>query len=354
MAIRTIEYTVTKDGITPQSQQFGGIMGDHNVTELSFNLDEQLFENIRSQSGGNRVVYRFDGYDGSGCMDSTVPQELTEKSCSYMLEEWITRHGGNIKVFLVITEIINDSTEMELYSFPAVLRLMSRPDGLQVEGDARESLSALVEVSKSAAESASSSAASALESQLKTEESKVALEEGSQFVFLGGDSKGSVDINLVVDDILSSTSSNPVSNKVLVKRFNEIYSTLLLATHPVGSYYWSDNNTNPSLIFGGEWEQVKNRFVFAAGDNYTVGKTGGEEKHVLTKDELPNYTLPIKLIASNDGVGNYTMLQRGWNEGSKLLDISAGGSLTVKSGGSDVAHNNMPPYIVAYCFKRIG
>lgn len=353
MAIRTIEYTVTKDGITPQSQQFGGVMGDHKATELLFTLDEELFESILSESNGNRVVYRFDGYDGSGWMDSTVPQELTEKPCSYMLEEWITRHGGNIKIFLVITEIINDSTEMELYSFPAVLKLKSRPEGLQVEGDSRESLSALVEVSKSAAESAVSSAASALESQLKTEESKVALEQGSQFVFLGGNSKGSVDINLVVDDNLSSTSSNPVSNKAIVKRLNEIYSQLLLAAHPIGSYYWSDDSTDPSLIFGGKWEQVKDRFVLAAGDSYTAGETGGEAEHKLTKEELPNYTLPITLFGSNKGIGDWTMLQRGYSE-QPSPDITSGGALIVNSGGSDIPHNNMPPYIVAYCFKRIG
>lgn len=46
--------------------------------------------------------------------------------------------------------------------------------------------------------------------------------------------------------------------------------------HPVGSYYWSSDSTNPSKLFGGTWEQVTDKFVLAAGNTYKVGAVGGE------------------------------------------------------------------------------
>lgn len=39
--------------------------------------------------------------------------------------------------------------------------------------------------------------------------------------------------------------------------------------------------------WGGQWEQVKDVFILAAGDTYKKGQTGGEATHVLTVDEMP-------------------------------------------------------------------
>ena len=45
--------------------------------------------------------------------------------------------------------------------------------------------------------------------------------------------------------------------------------------YPVGSIYITAGNTNPQTIFGGTWEQIKDKFVLAAGDTYAAGATGG-------------------------------------------------------------------------------
>lgn len=50
---------------------------------------------------------------------------------------------------------------------------------------------------------------------------------------------------------------------------------LLNFIYPVGSIYMSVNATNPASLFGGTWEQIKDRFLLAAGDNYSAGATGG-------------------------------------------------------------------------------
>lgn len=156
MAIRTINYTVSVGGITPASQQFGGTQGDHNAVELKFTLDTELYNNVTANAEGT-VYYRFDGYDGSGGVKSTEPAPLDDSVCTYGLEEWITRYGGKVQVYLVLTDI-TDTTEMELYSFPAVLNLKDRPNGHSVDGGDYESISTLYEGAKASADKAEDAA----------------------------------------------------------------------------------------------------------------------------------------------------------------------------------------------------
>lgn len=41
---------------------------------------------------------------------------------------------------------------------------------------------------------------------------------------------------------------------------------------PIGSIYLSTNSINPQELFGfGTWEQIKDVFLLACGDNYTAG-----------------------------------------------------------------------------------
>lgn len=138
-----------------------------------------------------------------------------------------------------------------------------------------------------------------------------------------------------------------------------------LAAHPVGSYYWSSESTDPSTLFGGTWEQVKDRFVLAAGDSYAVGATGGEASHTLSVNEMPSHKHGVGYLSAP---GNYlpqgsTSFLSFRNQSSTydplingvLTDISPSGYTTdnfINTEGGGAAHNNMPPYIVAYCWKR--
>lgn len=124
-----------------------------------------------------------------------------------------------------------------------------------------------------------------------------------------------------------------------------LFEKVKLAAHPIGSYYWSSVNTNPSELFGGEWEQIKDRFVLAAGDTYSAGGTGGEKEVSLIPDNIPN-------------IINRYCLEGGTNEtGTTAIRLcAADGSANAYTGpynSTTISHNNMPPYEVAYCWKRI-
>ena len=64
---------------------------------------------------------------------------------------------------------------------------------------------------------------------------------------------------------------------------------LLNLVYPVGSIYWSSNNTNPGTLFGGTWTQIKDKFILAAGDSYTNGATGGAATVTLTVSNMPSH-----------------------------------------------------------------
>lgn len=136
---------------------------------------------------------------------------------------------------------------------------------------------------------------------------------------------------------------------------NGLEAQILLKAHPVGSYYWSDEPDEPSTLFGGTWAQVKDIFILAAGDTYTAGATGGESTHTLIVSEIPSHTHDVAQKykdgsdAHNHGSTNGKLAQAGNTVGWTDTAPSPGAALAT---GGGLAHNNLPPYKVAYCWTR--
>lgn len=138
--------------------------------------------------------------------------------------------------------------------------------------------------------------------------------------------------------------------------------------YPIGSVYISVTDTNPSILFGGSWEQTaKSRMIMGAGSNEmntvttygsldagqmstNVGQRGGEVSHTLTVNEIPPHKHQIK--TNNDDFngtqsgGNYGAIKDGttvWRNNDWYTENTGGGQ----------AHNNIPPYEVFYIWKRV-
>ena len=121
---------------------------------------------------------------------------------------------------------------------------------------------------------------------------------------------------------------------------------LLKAVYPVGAFYISATATSPRTVFGfGTWTQIKDRFILAAGDVYAAASIGGEANHTLTIDEIPAHNHSLKTC---DAIGPYDSPVRG--DGSN--EGWASSIHTVANAGGGQAHNNMPPYLTAYVWKR--
>ena len=134
-------------------------------------------------------------------------------------------------------------------------------------------------------------------------------------------------------------------------------SSLWDQIYPVGSIYITANATNPSVLFGGTWEQLKGKFLVGVDssdtDFETSGKTGGEKTHILKIDEMPshNHTLYGSPYGSADWVeGGIQRVKYDVNHKTASNTYPIGPAFD--TGGSQ-AHNNLPPYITVYMWKRI-
>lgn len=152
--------------------------------------------------------------------------------------------------------------------------------------------------------------------------------------------------------------------------------------HPIGSIYWSTDSTSPATLFGGTWEQIKDTFILAAGSTYSAGSTGGEASHTLTVAETPAHThtrgnmeitgffgatVPNRHSNTASGAFSGGTKPAGYNNSEYNsgtvssttpiygynLNASNGWTGSTSSVGSGNSHNNMPPYLVAYCWKRV-
>lgn len=113
--------------------------------------------------------------------------------------------------------------------------------------------------------------------------------------------------------------------------------------YPVGSIYMSVNSTNPSTLFGGTWQRIQGRFLFAADSKHAAGSTGGEETHKLTVEEMPSHSHTI------EGYSFYNY-DREEIPFTGMRDHPA--SQNTSSAGGDKPHNNMPPYLSVHMWKR--
>ena len=162
---------------------------------------------------------------------------------------------------------------------------------------------------------------------------------------------------------------------------------LINLIYPVGSIYMSMNNISPATFLGGTWEQIKDRFLLSAGSK-EVGSTGGEESHTLSVAETPAHThtrgtmnITGSLGGTRTHIGATSSVIQDWCSGAIYTNIRNGAYTTMQtvsftsttqatgdgvcldasknwtgatsSVGGNQPHNNMPPYLTVYMWKRI-
>ena len=91
-------------------------------------------------------------------------------------------------------------------------------------------------------------------------------------------------------------------------------------------------------------------FLLASGSQYIAGSTGGEATHTLTVDEIPSHSHKYKRHSLNREDAEPETGQDAYGVSNKTLDERMGTS-EVTGGGQP--HNNMPPYLAVYVWKRI-
>ena len=194
-------------------------------------------------------------------------------------------------------------------------------------------------------------------------------------------------------------------NDAVLTANQQVLAQAKLDAHPVGSLYWSSSPTDPATLFGGTWTRIKDRFILTAGDTYANGTTGGSATVALNATNLPAHSHTCEIVNTNHNhyysinttTSSDTWEPMAWNgegvstgprflNGSSLVDrtssdfnpirhthahtinfseytgLASGNgnaishSHTVNGGGNGTAsgnaHENMPPYIVKFCWER--
>jgi microcystin-dependent protein len=194
-----------------------------------------------------------------------------------------------------------------------------------------------------------------------------------------------LDIKAKVIDSLSGSSN---INAPSIRAVNEAIANKWQDIYPVGSIYMSVNNANPSQVFGGTWQPIKDKFLLASGDIYNNGATGGSATNTLTTNQLPSHNHSYTRAT---GVGDHTLTtneipshSHGYSIAKFLQEVETGGggfSVNVSSNtdaatsgntgggqahnhplntdtpntgntGSGAAINNMPPYLAVNVWVR--
>ena len=124
-------------------------------------------------------------------------------------------------------------------------------------------------------------------------------------------------------------------------------SPILQKIYPVGSIYMSVNSTDPGVLFGGTWERIQDAFLLGAG-SHAAGSTGGSETVTLTVDQIPTHSHGIEGALRWPEIGSGESYD-GWGNRESYYNEQI--NATANSGGGQ-SHNNMPPYLAVYMWKR--
>lgn len=393
---RQIAYTIGEDlSITPTAVQDGGVQGEHDATRVTFTLPAAL------QSG---YTLYLEAVDGSGAYDRTPPLTVSAdgKVTQDIPRAW-TQAGGCLTLRLSAVAADGDGEVTQtIYSFTARLRLHDRcirPQGektlleTQLEQQleqvrlgaqsAKASAEAAAASAKAASESeaasdaaaakksadaaaasaaaAASGATSAAGSATTASQKATAASASAATAAQKATAAGTSETNAKISENSASASATAAANSASTASAKataaansaaaaaQTAANILNKVYPVGSIYLSVSSTDPKTLFGGTWQRIQDRFLLAAGSTYAAGATGGEATHTLTTNEMPAHDHSVKF---GGGDADSTIVAgRAYVQSTKWWWSDASDAITQKSGGG-AAHNNMPPYLAVYIWKR--
>ena len=145
-----------------------------------------------------------------------------------------------------------------------------------------------------------------------------------------------------------------------------VLGTNMTKQMPVGSVYINaTDGSNPAILLGyGVWaEYGRGRFLLGVDefdDDFDVeGETGGSKTVTLTEPQLPNVSGSWSIHGQENGTNWYNKSGKATGtikSGYKAPPGTTSGATSLQTPGfafgNNQAHENMPPWITAYFWKR--
>ena len=141
---------------------------------------------------------------------------------------------------------------------------------------------------------------------------------------------------------------------------------LLDPAHAVSTVLWTGTiATNPGTVYGGTWEALPAGYTLISQGQgtdqfgsfeYVAGQKYGERMHQLTADEMPKIKGSVSsLLRWNTGKVQSGVLKavEGTSKFPSSLSENISNTTVSIEFGKDVAHENLPPMVAAYGWKRV-
>lgn len=136
----------------------------------------------------------------------------------------------------------------------------------------------------------------------------------------------------------------------------QLQGVFINISHPIGSFYWTVDSANPNSVFPNtQWVQVKDKFVLAVGDKYNEALvTGGADEVTLETKHMAPHVHQLYESENIASTGLFGVDRGYWGDITKPIATS--------SGSRDASGNQpldpepfsiIPPYVTAFCWRRI-
>lgn len=141
--------------------------------------------------------------------------------------------------------------------------------------------------------------------------------------------------------------------ELFIKNGNSWMNYNLLNSYPVGAIYQSWNSTSPSSLFGGQWTPITEKFLYCSN---SAGGTGGASSVTLNVNQMPSHSHKFRANASDGALLNTVVVTDASKTTKSGADFwSAGGTVfnaSIAYEGGGQSHENMPPYVRCYAWRR--
>ncbi len=253
---KTLKYTLTLDGAFPEETLLGGIQGEHRATAIIFEADTSLESKISLlKKEGKTIEAEIKAVTAAGeCVDR-AKQTGDNLFSPFYLTDRVTSSGLDV---IIVLKLLISEDQKEICK--AQIRLSFIPSPVFCEFES-ENKSEAEQLSKRAEEinaeleekadditktieqklEAVKTAATLTAQQLKTvkeiadeaNRTKLALESGTEFVFLGGDAFENGGEAFLIDGELSNASVNPIANKAVANAIEGINEDIKTANQEI-------------------------------------------------------------------------------------------------------------------------
>ena len=125
------------------------------------------------------------------------------------------------------------------------------------------------------------------------------------------------------------------------------YVNLGQVMYPVGAIYQSWSSTSPANLFGGSWSQITEKFLYCSN---SAGGTGGASTVTLNINQMPKHTHAIHVDTWASAFGGLGLATTNGDADWWAKDDAKGEPVGMTGGGQ--SHENMPPYVRCYAWRR--